>query len=98
MSAYGPKRTFQHRHPMSASGGKADIFGTKATLMTPAGRELPFHVRYWGGKADFVQTSCIVCFFRLAARMGLFNDFVRLLDALEYLKAAVIAANVRYWG
>ena len=31
-SAFGPKRTFQHRHPMSAFGGKADIFGSKATL------------------------------------------------------------------
>jgi hypothetical protein len=30
--ASGPKRTFQHRHPMSAFGVRADIFGSKATL------------------------------------------------------------------
>ena len=32
MSAIGPKRTFQHRHPMSAFGVRAVIFGSKATL------------------------------------------------------------------
>ena len=56
MSAIGPKRTFQHRHPMSAFGGKADIFGSKADMQVPQVANCHF-MSAIGGKADMVRAS-----------------------------------------
>jgi hypothetical protein len=61
MSAIGPKRTFQHRHPMSAFGGKADIFSSKADTQVLQVANCHF-MSALGGKADMARTFRNVCF------------------------------------